>query len=59
MYQGAGSGKKKKKISRFARRPKDLAAVPIYIFYDSEEKVEFKARIKPCSHQLNCIQFLL
>ena len=31
--------------------------VPIYVFDDSEQKFEFKARIQPGSDQSNCIQF--
>ena len=54
-YQGAGKRPgqwKKKKKSK--KNP-----VPIYIFVDSEQKAEFKAKIKPCPHQLNCMKFLL
>ena len=29
--------------------------VPIFVFDDSDQKVEFKASIKPCSHQPNFI----
>ena len=36
-----------------------IVPVPIYVFVDSEQKAEFKAKIKPCSHQLNCMKFLL
>ena len=32
--------------------------VPIYVFHDSEQKFEFEARIKPCSHQPNCMDSL-
>ena len=40
--------------------PNDLAsALDIYVFDDSEPKAEFKAKIKPCSDQLNCMKFLL
>ena len=54
-WQAPGTVKK----SRIARNPKELASAYIYDFHDSERKVEFEARIKPCSHQPNCIQFLL
>ena len=36
-----------------------VVPVPTYVFVDSEQKAEFKAKIKPCSHQLNCMKFLL
>ena len=29
----------------------------IYVFDDSEQNAEFKAKIKPCSHQPNCMKF--
>ena len=53
-------------ISRRCKRPgnekrkkiKKIVPVPIYVFVDSEQKAEFKAKIKPCSHQLNCMKFL-
>ena len=53
--QGAGKcpGRKKKpnlpKSERFCQW--------LYVFDDSEQKVELKARIKPCSHQPNCMKF--
>ena len=36
-----------------------ILPVPIYVFDDSEQKVEFEVRIKPCSHHPNCIKNLL
>ena len=41
------------------RKNQKNCARPIYVFVDSEQKAEFKAKIKPCSHQLNCMKFLL
>ena len=51
-----------KKEEKKPNRPKSEGAclymfLPIYVFHDSEQKVEFKARIKPCSHQPNCRKF--
>ena len=67
-YQGAGKRpgqwKKKKKSKKNRKKirkkiQKKIVPVPIYIFVDSEQKAEFKAKIKPCSYQLNCMKFLL
>ena len=57
-WQAPGAVKKKfeKKIRK---KNQKILPVPIYVFVDSEQKVEFKARIKPCSHQPNCMKFLL
>ena len=51
----AGQEKRKKIISEIRRS----LQVPIYVFHDLEQKVEFKVSIKPCSHQPNCMKFLL
>ena len=53
-YQGAGKrpgSEKRRKIWKKIRK-KIKKIVP-------EQKAEFKAKIKPCSHQLNCMKFLL
>ena len=55
-WQAPGAVKKEKKSEK---NPKKIVPVPIYVFVDSEQKAEFKAKIKPCSHQLNCMKFLL
>ena len=47
----AWGSEKKEKIR------KKIVPVPIYVFVDSEQKAEFKAKIKPSSHQLNCMKF--
>ena len=49
----AQGSEKRKKIR------KKIVPVPIYVFVDSEQKAEFKAKIKLCSHQLNCMKFLM
>ena len=56
--------KKEKKIEKKSEKnpkknQKNRASAYIYVFVDSEQKAEFKAKIKPCSHQLNCMKFLL
>ena len=48
-----------KKSKKNLKKIKKIVPVPIYVFVDSEQKAEFKAKIKPCSHQLNCMKFLL
>ena len=60
LASSQGSEKKKKKKT-IAKNPNNLASayLPIYVFDDSEQKFEFKVRIKPCSHQPNCMKFLL
>ena len=60
VNQGAGKrpGSEKKK-NKTRKKIKKIVPVPIYVFVDSEQKAEFKAKIKPCSHQLNCMKFLL
>ena len=51
--------KKEKKLKKSEKKSKNFVPVPIYVFVESEQKAEFKAKIKPCSHQLNCMKFLL
>ena len=51
--------KKEKKSEKIRKKIKNIVPVPIYVFVDSEQKAEFKAKIKPCYHQLNCMKFLL
>ena len=51
--------KRKKNRKKNRKKIQKILPVPIYVFVDSEQKVEFKARIKPCSHQPNCMKFLL
>ena len=51
--------KSKKNLKKIRKKIKKIVPVPIYVFVDSEQKAEFKAKIKPCSHQLNCMKFLL
>ena len=52
--------KNRKKIRKKSeKKNKKIVPVHIYVFVDSEQKAEFKAKIKPCSHQLNCMKFLL
>ena len=61
-YQGAGKrpgSEKKKKRKKNPKKIQKILSVPIYVFDDSEQKAEFKAKIKPCSHQPNCIKFIL
>ena len=55
----AQGSEKKKKNRKKIKKIKKIVPVPIYVFVDSEQKAEFKAKIKPCSHQLNCMKFLL
>ena len=52
-------GSEKKIEKKIRKKIKKNVPVPIYVFVDSEQKPEFKAKIKPCSHQLNCMKFLL
>ena len=60
LASARGSEKKKEKIEKNIRKKiKKIVPGPIYVFVDSEQKAEFKAKIKPCSHQLNCMKFLL
>ena len=62
-WQAPGAVKKEKKskknLKKIRKKIKKIVPVPIYVFVDSEQKAEFKAKIKPCSHQLNCMKFLL
>ena len=48
---------RKKKPNRQKSEGACQCLMPLYVFHDSEQKVEFEARIKPCSHQLNCMKF--
>ena len=50
------ASEKRKKIRK---KIKKIVPVPIYVFVDSEQKAEFKAKIKPCSHQLNYIALFM
>ena len=63
LASARGSEKRKKKskknLKKIRKKIKKIVPVPIYVFVDSEQKAEFKAKIKPCSHQLNCMKFLL
>ena len=43
--------KSKKNLKKIRKKIKKIVPVPIYVFVDSEQKAEFKAKIKPCSHQ--------
>ena len=60
-WQAPGAVKKIKMKSKknpiFFFLNQKIVPVPIYVFVDSEQKAEFKAKIKPCSHQLNCMKF--
>ena len=58
LASARGSEKKEKK-KKIRKKIIKIVPVPIYVFVDSEQKAEFKAKIKPCSHQLNCMKFLL
>ena len=59
-WQAPGAVKKENKNQKKIRKKiKKIVPVPIYVFVNSEQKAEFKAKIKPCYHQLNCMQFLL
>ena len=63
-WQAPGAAKKEEKksiknLKKIRKKIKKIVPVPIYVFVDSEQKAEFKAKIKPCSHQLNCMKFLL
>ena len=53
LASARGSEKKKKNPKK---NQKKIVPVPIYVFVDSEQKAEFKAKIKPCSHQQNCMK---
>ena len=53
--QAPGAVKKEKKSEKNPKKIKKIEPVPIYVFVDSEQKTELKAKIKPCSHQLNCL----
>ena len=62
LASARGSEKRKKIEKKSEKNPtkiKKIVPVPIYVFVDSEQKAEFKAKIKPCSHQLNCMKFFL
>ena len=56
-YQGAGKRPGQWKKEKNPKKIQKIVPVPIYVFVDSEQKAEFKAKIKPCSHQLNCMKF--
>ena len=58
-WQAPGAVKKEKNPKKIRKEIKKIVPVPIYVFVDSEQKAEFKAKIKPCSHQLNYMKFLL
>ena len=47
---------KKKGKKAQSRKFRRILPLPIYVFDDSEQKLEFKARIKPCNHQPNCMK---
>ena len=53
LASARGSEKIRKKSEK---KIKKIVPMPIYVFVDSEQKAKFKAKIKPCSHQLNCIK---
>ena len=55
LASARGSEKKKKNQKKIRKK---IVPVPIYVFVDSEQKAEFKVRIKPCSHQPKCMKFL-
>ena len=57
VYQGTGKRPGSEKKEKNPKKIKKIVPVPIYVFVDSEQKAEFKAKIKPCSHQLNCMKF--
>ena len=57
-WQAPGAVKKRRKKVQ-SRKIRRTLSVPIYVFDDSEQKVEFEVRIKPCSHLSNCLHFLL
>ena len=52
-WQAPGAVKKRKKNPKKIRKKiKKIVPVPKYDFVNWEQKAEFKANIKPCSHQL-------
>ena len=53
-WQAPGAVKKRKNLKKIRKK---IVPVPTYVFVDSEQKAEFKAKIKQCSHQLNCMKF--
>ena len=57
--QAPGAVKKRKEKKAQSRKIRTILPVPINVFDDSEQKAEFKANIKPCSHQPNYMKFLL
>ena len=61
LNQGAGKrpGSEKKEEKNESPEIRRSLQVPIYVSHDSEQKVEFKARIKPCSHRPNCMKCLV
>ena len=54
--QGSEKKNNKKAQSRKIRR---ILPVPIYVFDDSEQKVELKVRIKPCSNEIFIIALFM
>ena len=51
LASARGSEKRKKNQKKSEKNPKKIkkiVPVPIYVFVDSEQKAEFKAKIKPC-----------
>ena len=48
---------KKRRKKAQSRKIRTILPMPIYVFDDSEQKAEFKVKIKPCSHQPNCMKF--
>ena len=54
--QGSEKKKKKKKPNR---EKSERSCQCLYMFLTTQQKAELKAKIKPCSHQPNCMKFLL
>ena len=55
LASARGSEKKILKKSE-KKSKKSCQCLSIYVFVDSKQKAEFKAKIKPCSHLLNCMK---
>ena len=49
-WQAPGAVKKRREKKAQSRNIRTILPVPIYVFDGSEQKAEFKAKIKQCSH---------